>query len=474
MKPLLITILFFICLYGISQNIVPNGSFEEYYQCPNNLSQFNGYVKYWADANPSTPDYFNSCSSFNLSSIPWNGVGYQYPRTGNAYAGLAVFADYSSLGREYITIKLDSILKPAKTYCVNFYVSLSTRDSTSQYYGAMYAIDCIGAYISDTSVNLSSDSIIQVIPQIKSPTGHFLLDTLNWMLISGTYTATGGEQYLTIGNFNTNTNYIHISNSYTHEAYYYVDDVSVYPCNATIYAANAGANIAICKGDSAQIGSAPHAQYLYSWQPVAGLSDTSIANPKASPAVTTTYYLHQKDFKFDETIDSVMVTVNPIPAVTASAAPANICSDSSSTLTAAGTANAYSWSNGSTGNQITVSPVTTTAYTVTGTGNYGCTNTFSLTITVKSCEDTTGTMFNVYPTLATDLFYLKYSNIEINNTHFELIDVCGRKVEDVLIENATGKKTMTTATIASGIYIYRLVSNSKTLYTGKILVVKLK
>jgi hypothetical protein len=257
-------------------------------------------------------------------------------------------------------------------------------------------------------------------------------------------------------------------------SYYYIDDVSVYPCNTPVYAANAGASIAICKGDSAQIGSAPHAQYLYSWQPATGLSNDSIANPYAKPTVTTTYYLHQKDFKFDETIDSVTVTVNSIPIVTASASPANICSDSSSTLTAAGTATAYSWSNGSTGTQITVFPITTTAYTVMGTSNYGCTNTFSLTITVRSCEDTTETIFNVYPTLASDLFYLKYSNIEINNTHFELIDVCGRKVEDVLIENATGKKTMTTATIASGMYIYRLVSNSKTLYTGKILVVKLK
>jgi gliding motility-associated-like protein len=249
----------------------------------------------------------------------------------------------------------------------------------------------MGAYLSNTVINLNTHYAIPVIPQIENPKGHFLSDTLNWMLVSGSFIASGGEQYITIGNFyvNDSTNYIQISNSKSHLTYYYIDDVSVYPCNAPVYAANAGTNVTICKGDSVQIGTAPHAQYLYSWLPIAGLSDTSIANPKASPAVTTTYYLHQKDFKFDETTDSVTVTVNPVPAVTASASPANICSDSSSTLTATGTATAYSWSNGSTGNQITVSPVTTTAYTVTGTGNYGCTNTFSLTITVKSCEDTT-------------------------------------------------------------------------------------
>jgi gliding motility-associated-like protein len=381
-----------------AQNLVPNASFENFSSCPTDQGQLAKAVPWFSPTYYSTlpmSDIFNVCAPpppVGMSGVPLNATGFQYPRTGNGYAGEAVFDNYGDESRDYISVKLDSALEAGKSYCVNYYLSLSDYDTTIQQNGgSTYAIDCMGVYLSNTALHLNTYYAIPVTPQLVNPLGNFLADTVNWMLVSGTYTAQGGEQYITIGNFkdNAHTDFIRISYSHSLLAYYYIDDVSVYPCNAPVYAANAGVNIAICKGDSAQIGAAPHAQYLYSWQPVAGLSDTSIANPKASPAVTTTYYLHQKDFKFDETTDSITVTVNPIPAVTASASPANICSDSSSTLTAAGTATAYSWSNGSTGNQITVSPVTTTAYTVTGTGNYGCANTFSLTITVRSCEDTT-------------------------------------------------------------------------------------
>jgi len=451
-----------------AQNIVPNPSFEYYTQCPNNISQLN-FSFPWQNPTSGSPDYFNACDITQITSVPNNGWGYQYAHTSVGYSGIYCY-NKLVFSREYIQVQLKDSLKQDTSYCVSFYVSLADKSD--------YAVNNLGAYFSDTAITSTNYSNLPYIPQVANSSNNPLTNKTGWTKVSGSFIASGGEQYITIGNFNddTTTDTVRVDSSgwAGSVAYYYIDDVSVYPCNAPVYAANAGASIAICKGDSAQIGSTPHAQYLYSWQPATGLSDTSIANPKASPAVTTTYYLHQKDFKFDETTDSVTVTVKPIPVITASASPANICSDSSSTLTAAGTATAYSWSNGSTGTQITVFPITTTAYTVMGTSNYGCTNTFSLTITVRSCEDTTETIFNVYPTLASDLFYLKYSNIEINNTHFELIDVCGRKVEDVLIENATGKRTMTTATIASGMYIYRLVSNSKTLYTGKILVIKLK
>ena len=46
------------------------------------------------------------------------------------------------------------------------------------------------------------------------------------------------------------------------------------------------------------------------WLPAEGLSDTSLARPYVKPTTTTKYYLHVKDFKFDETIDSITVTVS--------------------------------------------------------------------------------------------------------------------------------------------------------------------
>jgi gliding motility-associated-like protein len=322
MKKILLIFSFFIFHFSLitcvkAQNLVPNASFENLSSCPTDQGQIDRAIPWYSPTYyGSLPmsDVFNSCvppPPFGMSGIPLNGWGYQYPRTGKGYAGACVFANYMA-GSEYISIKLDSVLETGKNYCINYYVSLSNYDTTIQPNGgSTYAIDCMGLYISDTTIHLYTYSTIPVVPQIINPAGVFLSDTVNWMLVSGVYSANGGEQYITIGNFkdSASTNYIQISYSHSNLTYYYIDDVSVYPCDAPVYAAEAGNNVVICKGDSVQIGSAPHAQYIYSWQAVAGISNDSIADPFVKPAVTTTYYLTQKDFKFEETFDSVTVIV---------------------------------------------------------------------------------------------------------------------------------------------------------------------
>ena len=379
-----------------AQNLVPNPSFEILTSCPTIQGQLNKAVPWFSptynNINYPMSDVFNTCALppqlGDDCGIPLNNWGYQYTRTGNSYAGEVVFDSYGDETREYISVKLDSALIGGETYCINYYVSLSDYDTIEQPNGgSTYAIDCMGVYISDTAIHLNTYYAIPVIPQIVNPTGNFLADTINWMPVSGTYLAQGGEQYITIGNFNNNanTNYIQISNSRSHCTYYYIDDVSVYDCSAPAYVAEAGNNVTICKGDSVQIGTAPRAQYIYNWLPAAALNNDSIANPWVKPAVTTTYYLHQKDFKFDETIDSVTVIVSTtIPNVTLSALPDTVCYGKSVTLTAAG-ALSYKWSNSTdTASHITVTPLTTTTYTVTASN--GCTNTSDITVTVKSCD----------------------------------------------------------------------------------------
>lgn len=53
--------------------------------------------------------------------------------------------------------------------------------------------------------------------------------------------------------------------------------------------ADAGPDITICNGGQTQIGSAPTPSTTYAWLPSTGLSSSTIANPIASPAVTTNY-----------------------------------------------------------------------------------------------------------------------------------------------------------------------------------------
>jgi hypothetical protein len=84
---------------------------------------------------------------------------------------------------------------------------------------------------------------------------------------------------------------------------------------------------------------------------------------------------------------NVVVVVNPLPVVTATAAAPTICEGSATTLTASG-ASTYSWSpatglSATTGATVTASPSVTTTYTITGTNASGCTNTGTVTVTVN-------------------------------------------------------------------------------------------
>ena len=79
-------------------------------------------------------------------------------------------------------------------------------------------------------------------------------------------------------------------------------------CNLT---ANAGSDVEICKGGSTTLNGSGGG--TYSWSPSYGLSATNIANPVASPEVTTTYTLTVTGAGCTRT-DDVIVTVNPLPA----------------------------------------------------------------------------------------------------------------------------------------------------------------
>lgn len=85
----------------------------------------------------------------------------------------------------------------------------------------------------------------------------------------------------------------------------------------------AGNNVSICPGDSAQIGNAGNAQYVYNWTPAIGLSSLTVPNPKVSLANTSgnvlvQHYFIRTSFASNPgcaSVDSVTVTVNPKPLI---------------------------------------------------------------------------------------------------------------------------------------------------------------
>lgn len=215
----------------IAQNLVPNYSFEDNPTCGSAIFS----APPWFNPTGTTPDCWIACSPVPISGVPDNGWGYQPARSGTAYAGLAALYDINSPfpnGREYIEAPLDSALVAGEKYCVRFYVNLG--DSSK------YAASSMGAYLSVDSIISTTWDNLPYTPQITNPASNILTDKVNWVLISGEYSALGGEKFITIGNFSTNANSNIVTvNGIYDWGYYFIEDVYVGVCDtvvpATIY-----------------------------------------------------------------------------------------------------------------------------------------------------------------------------------------------------------------------------------------------
>lgn len=236
MKKIIFILFLFIGINSKAQiNLVRDSSFElTDTSChpPSSVPWNIDCLYFWYNPTDFTPDYLsaNNIIGGGFYATPKNSPGYQIPHSGIAYAGLDMFSTTQTPGNiENVATKLLQTLKKGKLYKINFYLSLA--DSSR------WAIDNIGVlFTKDSIVWSTSDWNIDSIPQVVSPTGDFISDTVGWTKITMYYVANGYERYLTMGNFkiSTNTNYIQISNTHTTDAYYYLDDVSVYQLPDTI------------------------------------------------------------------------------------------------------------------------------------------------------------------------------------------------------------------------------------------------
>ncbi len=154
-----------------------------------------------------------------------------------------------------------------------------------------------------------------------------------------------------------------------------------------------GPNLEICPGGSTMLaanvagGSQP---YKYEWSPKAGLNETNIATPKATPKVTTTYTILVTDAKGCTHRDSVTVFILPPPIADAGENRV-VCLGAFvriGTEAAGGTPPyAYQWSPRTGLNSETIatpeaSPAKTTIYRLTVTDAKGCTSTDTVTVKV--------------------------------------------------------------------------------------------
>jgi gliding motility-associated-like protein len=220
--------IFFFVSANAQVNLITNPSFESYSSCPSNYGELTNAIP-WLNPTTLSPDFFHPCGANFYCTAPSNNYGYQVARTGIGYAGIYVSQVIAAPNvNEYLRMQLSETLKPNVNYCLEYYVSLC--DS------AKSAIYSFGAFFSANNATPMNGYVMNVVPQIVNDINNPLLDKNNWMAVKGVYLASGGEEYVTIGNFYTDQNsglQIVMPTGQYDYSFYYIDDISVVESNSS-------------------------------------------------------------------------------------------------------------------------------------------------------------------------------------------------------------------------------------------------
>lgn len=252
---------FLLCnVSAIGQNLVPNPGFESYTSCPTFASQLDRAAP-WYNPTQGTPEYYNGCSPVaSYASVPVNLIGgYQPARSGQGYIGLYVYSSFVANFREYAEAPLSTPLEAGQCYYFEMYVNLHNS--------FRYASDGIGAYFSTGPVGSAGITVLPYAPQVSNTTGNVLSDTLGWSKVSGYFTAAGGENFITIGNFKTDAasgiTDVNPTAVYANEGYVLIEDVLLMVAENPEL--NLGNDTTICAGSTLSLNATiPGATYL--WQ----------------------------------------------------------------------------------------------------------------------------------------------------------------------------------------------------------------
>lgn len=232
----------------------------------------------------------------------------------------------------------------------------------------------------------------------------------------------------------------------------------------------------ICIGSAAVLSASSSAANTISWN-----TSPTIQNALATgntyttqvfnSAGTYTYYAVSGC-----TVSAVaLVTVAPLPSVSLTAVPPVICPGATCVITALG-ADTYSWNNNSTGSSISVSPVNSTTFTVSGVDRYGCVGVQTIQVTVSKCTDLLeneafGNDIVIYPNPSTGMIY--YQSASLQNLHIDIRDLQGRCLGTFYGTGQNGKSEIDMKGVTPGVYILSAFSEKGTLLaTKKILIIQ--
>lgn len=219
-----------ICFNFEAQNLIKNPSFEDIDSCYGYPAGIGFDVFMWSGCTGWTcPTIASSdlwCDNpvYGPYAPPSTGFGFQYPRSGKKMSGLFVYVRHEEY-REYIQNELVKELAPNTFYNFKIFVSNSYYEELSS------GSSCLEVFFSKSPIVSGSWLTLPVTPQLKNDNSIFLIDTLDWISVTGIFKATGGEKYVTIGCFQDDSK-ITLTNELTDttgsDIYYYLDDAELF------------------------------------------------------------------------------------------------------------------------------------------------------------------------------------------------------------------------------------------------------
>lgn len=210
------------------QNKVPNPSFEEEDGTLRRAGQVHK-SKSWVPGTGAEADLFTTEDDDDEIGAPETYKGRCKPKSGSRFAGIRAFSYRGEEPRSYISARLPEELGEGVLYCVKFHIRLSPLSK--------FAINKVGAYLSQKDISTTEEKSLIYDAQVMHPKKKIHKNTRLWKPVCSAYQAKGGEEYITIGTFNENSDIENekmrkprrYDKSQTYDAYYFVDDVSIKP-----------------------------------------------------------------------------------------------------------------------------------------------------------------------------------------------------------------------------------------------------
>ena len=232
MRVLVVAFVLFSSLTVKGQNLLLNGGFED------TIPAIFGQVDpaFWSKPSSGTPDFFTPFNGGALD-VPQNYAGYQFAHSGNNYMGLLIYRLYYGSGgnpllREYIQNDINPALQQDSIYCLQLFVSLA--DSLVH-----ASKNKLGVHFSATRIQSNNSNYLPYTPQIMVSPDSFITEKQTWLEYNFQYKATGGERYITIGNFTDSSSVDTIfvgggvrSDPNNLGTYYYLDDIYLGSCDS--------------------------------------------------------------------------------------------------------------------------------------------------------------------------------------------------------------------------------------------------